>query len=284
MTGRTHDPIAASISLVLPTSDRADALRENLDSMLAIREVDEVIVVDDGSRDDTPALLAAVRDSRVRVVRHPRRLGTPAARNSGVAAASSEWVLFGEDDCSFPPDYAAVLREEAEAHGAGIVGAPMIWVSRDGELDAEVARARECRRGAGALDEVAGFPATATPTPFLPAPVLARRSLLERLRFDEGFRGNAYREETDLFVRAARVGVVCLLTPRTFFWERRRFGGGNVRSPLVTELWTVRNNGRFLRRHGAWLSARGIVRSAVHEQLAFVGRRARRLVGAATAR
>jgi GT2 family glycosyltransferase len=114
-------------------------------------------------------------------------------------------------------------------------------------------------------------------TPLIPAPALVRRALALELRFDEGFRGNAYREETDFFLRATRAGARCLLTPRTYFWEPGRWAGGQQRPRAATELWTVRNNWRFLRRHGDWLAEAGHIGSPAGEQARFVGRRLRRL-------
>ncbi len=276
-----------SITAILPTYDRADALRANLAPLLALRAVDQLVVVDDGSRDDTAAVLAAVADPRLTVVRQPRNLGAPAARNAGVRAARGEWVVFVEDDCRFPEDFAVVLREEARAHGADVVGAPMVWPRPGEAVAAAVAAARARGAGENGLDEPCGFPPAALVTPLLPAPALVRRALAAGLRFDEGYRGNAYREETDFFVRAARAGARCLLTPRTFFWEPGRWSGGQSRPRLAAELWTVRNNGRFLRRHGDWLVAHGHIRSPAGEQVRFVGRRLRRLAAdavAATAR
>ncbi len=265
------------ITAVLPTYDRAEALRANLAPLLALEGVDELVVVDDGSRDDTPAVLAAVADPRLVVVRQPRNRGAPAARNAGVRAASGEWVVFVEDDCRFPADFAAVLREEARAHAADVVGAPMVWPRPGEPVESAVAAARARGAGENGLDEVAGFPPAPLVTPLLPAPALVRRALAAELRFDEGYRGNAYREETDFFVRATRAGARCVLTPRTFFWEPGRWAGGQSRPRLEAELWTVRNNWRFLRRHGEWLAARGLIGSPAGEQARFVGRRLRRL-------
>ena len=74
------------VSVVLPTYDRAHTLRASLDSLLEQSGVElEVIVVDDGSRDDTAAVLARVHDPRLRVLR-TEHAGVAAARNAGIAA------------------------------------------------------------------------------------------------------------------------------------------------------------------------------------------------------
>ena len=140
-----------------------------------------------------------------------------------------------------------------------------------------LARARAAESGVNGLDGVAGFPAGPVRTPLLPAPALVHRRVLDEIRFDVSYGGNAYREETDFFLRAARHGFTCLLTRRTFFWEPRRHAGGQPRS-LAAEWWTVRNNWRFLRRHGDWLAEAGLISSPVREQLAFTLRRLRGLL------
>ncbi len=262
---------------MLPTYDRAPALRVTLPVALAVRALQELVVVDDGSREPVAGVLAelpaAREDPRVRVLRWERNRGVTAARNAGAAVATGTWLLFLEDDCCFPPEYASVLLDEALAHGADVVGAPMVH-PRPGEgVENAVQRTRRAGGGDGGLDGVARFPPAAVRTPLLQAPTLVRRAVWERLRFDEAYGGNAYREETDFFVRAARTGAVCVLTPRTFFWEAGRFPGGQPRAPLRAEAWTWRNNWRFLRRHEPWLVEHGLVRSARREQAAFLRRR-----------
>ena len=276
------EPVAPDpVSAVLPTYDRAAALRATFPSALRIAGVAEIVVVDDGSRVPVADVLRDVADPRVRVLRHDRNRGVTAARNTGSRAARGGWLLFLEDDCCFPEDYAQVLVEEARAHGADVVGAPMVHLRPGEPVGRAVERARREEGGDGGLDGVARFPPAALETPLLQAPALVRRALWERLRFDESYGGNGYREETDFFVRAARSGARCVLTPRTCFWEAGRFPGGQPQAVLRAEAWTWRNNWRFLRRHERWLVERGLVRSAVREQAAFTVRRARTRLRAA---
>jgi GT2 family glycosyltransferase len=261
-----------SVTAVLPTFNRLAALRANLDNVLEMQGVEEVLVVDDGSTDGTHEWLSRLRAPRLRVVRHPGNRGSPAARNTGGAAAGTEWVVFVEDDCRFPREYAQVLRAAARCHEADVVGAPMVHPGPDGDLATALAAARAARTGANGLDGVAGFPELPIRTPLIPAPSLVRRSVLTELWFDTGYTGNAYREETDFFLRAERAGYCCLLTGDTYFWEPARCAGGQPRT-LAARWWTVRNNWRFLRRHGDWLVDRGVISSPLREQLVFATRR-----------
>jgi len=88
------------ISVVIPTFNRADYLPATLNSVMAqTRAADEVIVVDDGSTDDTPAVVAGyVR--RYPAVRHVRREngGLGVARNTGYAEAKGDALLFLDSD------------------------------------------------------------------------------------------------------------------------------------------------------------------------------------------
>jgi glycosyltransferase involved in cell wall biosynthesis len=263
------------ISLVLPTYNRASALRANLGVMLALRDVAEVIVVDDGSTDETPGVCRRFADERLRVISHPENRGVAAARNTGIDAAQGKWVLFGEDDCRFPADYAIVLRREAERYGADVVGAPLLHLEGT-DADAGELAARAPRRALGpSMDEGDVFPLQATQTPFLPARVLVRRAVFDRVRFYDGFPVNGYREETDLFVQAARVGFRCLLTPETYCYQLDTWEGGQHHSsPLRYEYWALSNNWRFLRRHGSWLVAQGHIDGIASAQLRFARRRA----------
>jgi glycosyltransferase involved in cell wall biosynthesis len=108
-----------TVSVILPTYNRAHVIGEALGSALAQTFDDlEVIVVDDGSSDETRQRVAAVHDRRVRYLRQPNA-GVSAARNRGIAAASGELVAFLDSDDLWKSDKlqhdVAFLRRHPEA-------------------------------------------------------------------------------------------------------------------------------------------------------------------------
>lgn len=271
--------------MVVPTYDRAAALRANLGPALAVEGIAEVILVDDGSTDDTPQACREFHDERLRIIRHPTNRGVAVARNTGIAAANGAWILFGEDDCRFPSDYATVLRAEAKLHSADIIGAPMLHFRGADEQAAAFAAAAP-RVEKLSMENMSAFPVRTVETPFIPARALVRKSVFDHIRFYEGFPVNGYREETDFFVQAARAGFRCVLTPASYCYQTGTWGGGQHHSSTLRyEYWALRNNWRFLRRHATWLVEHGYIRGAIASQGQFVAARAGTVIsGAARAR
>ena len=96
------------VTVVIPTWNRWQLLsRAALPAALAQQGVEvEIVVVDDGSTDETSSRLAemAARESRLRVVTHRTRRGVAQARNAGIEAARGEWVAFLDDDDLWSPE------------------------------------------------------------------------------------------------------------------------------------------------------------------------------------
>ena len=118
------------------------------------------------------------------------------------------------------------------------------------------------------------FPAADLETPFLNGVVLARRDVFAAINYDESLGGNAWREETSMFLTATERGFRCVLTPRTAVFQLGQWDGGQRRARLDYEAWAIRNNWRFLRTHAATLRRMGEIRSPATEQARFVAERA----------
>jgi len=120
----------SGVSVVIPTRNRSALLATTLRSVLWQSEVVlEVIVVDDGSTDATPEVVAAAGDSRVTLVRRDEPHGPAAARNLGAGRATGEWVGFVDDDDVWAPDKLARQLGAADAADRGWVYAGAVAVS-----------------------------------------------------------------------------------------------------------------------------------------------------------
>lgn len=129
--------MASLVSVVIPTYDRAHVLARAVDSVLAQSHAEvEAIVVDDGSTDTTPDLLAGRYggDRRVRVLRQANG-GVVAARNAGLALCRGDYVAFlDSDDCWQTWKLELQLAALAACPKAGMVWTDMEAVGPDGAV------------------------------------------------------------------------------------------------------------------------------------------------------
>jgi len=101
----------ATIGVVIPTRNRVDTLPRALDSVLQqSHPVEKVVVVDDGSDDDTAGVLAdlAGADQRVTVLR-TKGVGASAARNLGIAHCDTDFIAFQDSDDRWRKDFVSSL-------------------------------------------------------------------------------------------------------------------------------------------------------------------------------
>src|SRR3954467_2657063 len=90
-------------SVVVPTYERAETLGRAIASILRQDADFELIVVDDGSTDDTARIVRQFDDERISY-QHQTNAGVSAARNAGAAAARGEWLVFLDADDELLPD------------------------------------------------------------------------------------------------------------------------------------------------------------------------------------
>jgi glycosyltransferase involved in cell wall biosynthesis len=181
------------LSVVVATRNRGRRLEALLRSLAAQEGPPiEAVVVDDGSTDGTPDLLAAgVPGLELRALRHDSPRGPAAARNAGWQAARASLVAFVDDDVVAEPGFASALVDEAKRSNAAF------FQGRTRNDPRELERATVFWRSVRVEDVDPGFPTCNIAYP---------RELLERLNgFDESFLRPAG-EDTDLGWRAKEAG------------------------------------------------------------------------------
>jgi glycosyltransferase involved in cell wall biosynthesis len=122
---------SASVSVCIPTRNRAALLTTAIESVLAQSFQDfELVVMDNASEDDTEAVVRAFGDPRLRYIRHPENIGAGANFNAGLRAAESEFVILLCDDDTLDPEFLATAVPALRSDGrVGLVYST--WRRRD---------------------------------------------------------------------------------------------------------------------------------------------------------
>jgi hypothetical protein len=187
-----------TVSVVIPTHNRSQYLRQAVDSVLAQSYADfEVIVVDDGSSDDTRAIVCGFTDARVRYS-YQSNAGRCAARNAGIQLARGDYVSFLDDDDLFLCNkLSSHVRALGEHPDVGLVTGGWRCIDAQGALLKEVpAWLWHPRLDVDTWLQVC---------PSLPSAVTMRRTWLERSGgFDRQI--GEYAEDWDLWLRLAYAG------------------------------------------------------------------------------
>ena len=123
------------VTVIVPTRNRSALLAMTLRSVLRQQDVElEVIVIDEGSTDDTAAMLSRLGDARVRVVRHEVPCGVSTARNRGAAEAVGEWLGFVDDDDLWAPNKLAQQLSVAASTARNWVYTGSVNISDEGRI------------------------------------------------------------------------------------------------------------------------------------------------------
>jgi glycosyltransferase involved in cell wall biosynthesis len=124
------------VSVIIATYNRARLLKRAIQSVLNQTYQDfELIVVDDGSADDTKQVVKSFSDSRIGYIRHEENKGEAAARNTGIRAARCEYIAFHDSDdewlqAKLEKQMAVFQRESSRV---GIVYTSMCRIDKEGK-------------------------------------------------------------------------------------------------------------------------------------------------------
>lgn len=262
-------PSSAPITLLIPVYNRARALQATFPSAVQSKNVAKIVLVDDGSADDTPQVMAQLQTSSpipVQIVRHETRQGQQRSRATAIAQAETEWVLFGEDDVYLGPNYIDTLLREAQHLQADVIAGRLIDVRVPNgfspDLLADPVPLQPNRVSADIFDlqrfgaDYTARPAQPVPAPYVHTIALIKRELFQKVSFDPHYGGNAVREETDFYLGAATQGYPIYFSPSVVAYHLRGpiAGSGGQRLPRwKMEYWNFVNTHHLVAKHWAHL-------------------------------
>ena len=229
------------VSVVIPTCNRAAFLRAAIESVLSQTFQDfEIIVIDDASRDETPEMVRALGDGRIRYLRHESRKGQGATRNAGIREARGDYVALLDDDDEWLPEKLrrqVALLERAPAK-LGLIYTGFFKV--DASSKRVLSEVRPQQRGE-VFDALARGNWIGTCST-----VLLRRICFDRAGyFDEDLASGA---DYDMWVRVARhFQVDCIEEPLVLY----RVHAERISTSRDT---TIRGVESLLRKHAAYFS------------------------------
>lgn len=199
------------VSVIIPAYNRAKVIERSVQSVLAQTSQEfELLVVDDGSTDNTAGVISALaaKDRRVHFMQHEMNRGAQAARNTGIRAARGEWIAFLDSDDEWLPhsleSRLAAAREEFK-----VVHSDCYVVRADGEMK---------RFGVPPLAGPTYRTLLTQPGPVFPALLVAKEAL-ERIGYlDEKI---VSWQEWDTSIRLARYYPFGFVAEPTFIYDCR---------------------------------------------------------------
>jgi len=202
-----------SISVVIPTWNRADLLRSVLANLEGqTKRPDEIVVVDNGSRDSSVEI---ARSYGARVIAYPENRGFAVAVNDGIAQSTGDWILILNNDVVLRPDWierlTASVWKENSAFGVGKLLRPDGSDEIDGSWDLISRAAYAWRCGYGKKD--GGVWSSRRTIHFAPmTAALFSRNVFETVGLLET-RFESYYEDVDFGVRCALAGITGTYEP-----------------------------------------------------------------------
>lgn len=122
-----------AVSVIIPTYNRSKVVKEAIESVLKQSYTDlEVIVVDDGSTDDTSSVVKQIADSRVKYY-YKDNGGPSSARNLGLAKSKGQYISFLDSDDLWPAEYLQTVIEQLKKNkDYNAAYSRVICISQDG--------------------------------------------------------------------------------------------------------------------------------------------------------
>lgn len=250
-----------NVTVVVPTYNRAHLIGKTVPTYLQSNKVYEVIIVNDCSTDNT---IEVVEDlikqfPQIRLINLTKNSKQTVAKNIGMDQVTTEFIFFGDDDSFVMPGAIDELFESMVKYEADIASARALYLKSEWDLEN---LSQVLIREDKIHEELVNFSRMelnfhvqtnkVVEVPVCHAYFIIRTSDAKRIRFDENFIGNCFREETDFTIRAHSMGLKIIYNPYVpqFNYPRSLASGGASGMPKFKYvIYSLKNNWYFLKKN-----------------------------------
>lgn len=263
-----------NVSVIIPSYNRSHVLGKTVPTY--IQDVTlEVIIVDDGSDDNTRAKVFELHKKykAVKYIRLKEHKGLPHAKNIGVYKAKGKYIFFGDDDAVLYEGTLRRLRNAIEHYPADIAGvngsyAGNMWQIRN--IDKYISEfyvkpfATNCIADLNTGNFTYNYKIEKiTEGLYIMASFMIKAGLAKETRYDTGYIVNGAREDMDYLIRLAKMGKKMVYVPDTYEIDlpKSYVNGGGCHDLKLWKncIFIFRNDKRFIDKHYQYLKEQGYI-------------------------
>jgi glycosyltransferase involved in cell wall biosynthesis len=249
------------IDVIIPTRNRKNILLKVLPTYLKQKYLNKVIIVDDAGEDNLKEEIEKINDPRILYIRLEERKYLPAVRNIGVKNSTAPYIFMGEDDVFLDDNHFEVLLNKLNGFNADLIAGRRIYLFDNQTFHEAKEFADKDKRSI-----FSKFPFEAYFERYISEPMevkylhsnaLIKREVFNVVLYDEWYKGNAFREELDFYLRCLDAGFKMVLVPDVVCYHLKskdnRTGGARTYR-LIYEYYVWKNTIYCFRKNNKILS------------------------------
>lgn len=211
------------IDVIIPTRNRKEVLLKVLSSYLSQKFLNKIIIVDDAGEDNLKEEIGKLKNPKIFYIRSNKRVYLPAVRNIGVKNSSAPYIFMGEDDVILDENHLEILLNKMKEFNADLIAGRRIYLFQN-QTFKEAKEFADKDKGPIFIN----FPFEgyferyldkAIEVNFLHSNSLIKREVFAKVLYDEWYKGNAFREELDFYLRCLDAGFKMILIPDTICYH-----------------------------------------------------------------
>ena len=255
--------IKKEVSIIIPTYNRSKTLRIVIDSYLEQESLQELIVIDDHSKDNYSNLNEYIskkcekKGIKYIYIKNNKNLGAARTRNVGIESASGKYILWGEDDAFISKHYLKKLMT-INSEKKIVLGSIYYNINKEASnIEEEKRKQTNVEKELFNYKTLEGYYRLKIKNqkkiPFGHALILVPRVAYTNIKYYD-YKGNGYREESDAQVQMLKEGytIAYLSDAECYHLDRNQIeenSGQHQSNIFKYEFYKVLNNWIFLKRH-----------------------------------